>query len=114
MKEIENIELAYEILPEDYSQYDLSFKIILIGDSNVGKNDLVIKATKKKKFENNYLATVGFEYFPFNMKIGNKVIKLQIWDFDYSYGQEIYFCRTLRTSFYNNTYLAIIIYAINE
>ena len=109
MEERENNELAYEILPEDFPHYDLSFKIILLGDSNVGKNDLVIKATKKNKFENNYLSTVGFEFFTFNMKIGNKVIKLQIWD---TCGQEIY--RSLISSFYKNTSLAIIIYAINE
>ena len=113
MEERENNELAYEILPEDFPHYDLYFKIILLGNSNVGKSELVMNATKNT-FEESDKSTVGFEFFPFNMKIGNKVIKLQIWDFDYSYGQEIYFCRTLRTSFYNNTYLAIIIYAINE
>ena len=47
MEERENNELAYQILPEDFPHYDLSFKIILLGDSDVGKNDLVIKATKK-------------------------------------------------------------------
>ena len=47
MVEKENNKLFYEILPEDYSSYDLSFKVILLGNSNVGKNDLLIKATKK-------------------------------------------------------------------
>ena len=47
MEERENNELAYKILPEDYNKYDLLFKIILLGDADVGKNDLVIKATKK-------------------------------------------------------------------
>ena len=55
------------------------------------------------------MAKVGFEFFTFNMKIGNKVIKLQIWD---TCGQEI--LRSLISSFYKNTSLAIIIYAINE
>ena len=36
----------YEILPEDYTQYDLSYKIIVIGDSGVGKSCLTNKATK--------------------------------------------------------------------
>ena len=36
----------YEILPDDYTQYDLSFKIIVIGDSGVGKSCLTNKATK--------------------------------------------------------------------
>ena len=98
----------YEILPDDYTQYDVSFKIIVIGDSGVGKSCLSMQATKKK-FENNYLATVGFEFFAFNMKIDGKVIKLQIWD---TCGQEIY--RSLITSFYKNSSLAIIVYAIDE
>ena len=34
----------------------------------------------KKRFESNYLATVGFEFFAFNVKINGKIIKLQIWD----------------------------------
>ena len=63
----------------------------------------------KKKFENNYLSTVGFEFFVFNIKIDNKIIRLQIWD---TCGQEIY--RSLITSFYKNTSLVMIVYAIDE
>ena len=104
----ENTEKDYEILREDYPNYDLSFKVIVIGNSGVGKSCLSMQATKKK-FENNYLATVGFEFFAFNMKIDGKVVKLQIWD---TCGQEIY--RSLITSFYKNSSLAIIVYAIDE
>ena len=35
-----------EFLPEDYPQYDLSFKLIFIGDSSVGKSCLTTKAVK--------------------------------------------------------------------
>ena len=63
----------------------------------------------KKKFENNYLATVGFEFFLFNIKFNEKVIKLQIWD---TCGQEVY--RSLITNFYKNSSLAIIVYSIDE
>jgi small GTP-binding protein len=97
-----------EILKEDYPNYDLSFKIIVIGNSGVGKSSLSVQATKNT-FENNYLATVGFEFFSFNLKMDGKVIKLQIWD---TCGQEIY--RSLITNFYRNSSLAIIVYAINE
>ena len=45
----------------------------------------------------------------FNMKLDNKVLKLQIWD---TCGQEVY--RSLITSFYKNSSLAIIVYAIDE
>ena len=103
----ENIE-KLEVLPDDYPRYDLSFKIIVIGNSGVGKSCLSIKATKNI-FENNYLATVGFEFFNFNVKINDKIIKLQIWD---TCGQEIY--RSLITNFYRNSSLAIIVYEINK
>ena len=96
-----------EILKEDYPNYDLSFKIIVIGNSGVGKSCLAVQATKNL-FENNYVATVGFEFFSFNLKLDGKVIKLQIWD---TCGQEIY--RSLITNFYRNSSLAIIVYAID-
>jgi small GTP-binding protein len=98
----------YTILPDDYPQYDLSFKIIIIGDSGVGKSCLALKATKHL-FEENYFSTVGFEFFTFNIKIDNKVVKLQIWD---TCGQEIY--RSLITNFYRNSSMAIMVYAIDE
>ena len=98
----------YEILPDDYTQYDLSFKIIVIGDSGVGKSCLTNKATKNI-FEESYNATVGFEFFSFNIKMNEKIIKLQIWD---TCGQELY--RSLITNFYRNSSLAIMVYAINN
>ena len=52
-------ELKYEVLPDDYTQYDLSFKVIVIGDSGVGKSCLTNKATKNEFLED-YNATVGF------------------------------------------------------
>ena len=98
----------YEILPDDYTQYDLSFKIIVIGDSGVGKSCFTNKATKNF-FEEDYNATIGFEFFNFNIKLSDKIIKLQIWD---TCGQELY--RSLITNFYRNSSLAIIVYAINS
>ena len=98
----------YEILLEDFSYFDLSFKLIVVGNSSVGKSCLSSMATKHT-FENTHLATIGFEYFNFNIKIGETVIKLQIWD---TCGQEFY--RSLISSFYHNTSLAIIVYAIDD
>ena len=100
----------YEILPdqEQLEKYDLSFKIIVIGDSNVGKSSLANKAIKNK-FDSGYSATLGFEYFSFFIKIDEKIIKLQIWD---TCGQEIY--QSLITNFYRNSSLAIMVYAINK
>ena len=108
-KKVEEEEhIKVEILPEDYAQYDLNFKIIFIGDSGVGKSCLTSKAVKNN-FEDYYQATVGFEFLTFNMKLNKTVIKLQIWD---TCGQEIY--KSLITNFYRNSSLAVLVYSIDS
>lgn len=102
------IKYEYELLPEDYTNFDISFKLIVIGDSGVGKSSLTNNAVKNV-FEESYNATVGFEFFTFNVRMCGKVIKLQIWD---TCGQELY--RSLITNFYRNSSLAVIVYAINS
>ena len=104
----EEEEFRVELLPEDYAQYDLSFKMIVIGDAGVGKSCLTSQASKGI-FEESYSATVGFEFLVFNVKLNEKVIKLQIWD---TCGQELY--RSLISSFYRNSSLAMMVYAINN
>ena len=101
-------QLKADVLPDDYNQYDLSFKMIVIGDAGVGKSCLTTKAAKGI-FDDAYSATVGFEFLTFNVRIDGKVIKLQIWD---TCGQEIY--RSLISSFYRNASLAMMVYAIDS
>ena len=105
-------DLQYEVLPIDYKEYDMSFKIIVIGDSGVGKSCLTLRGTKNI-FNDEYQPTVGFEYCTFTLKIETKIetkiVKCQIWD---TCGQEAY--RSLVSSFYKNASLAFIVYAINN
>ena len=108
IKEINEDEYKIEILPEDYPQYDLSFKLIFIGDLGVGKSCLTAKAVKNT-FEEYYQATVGFEFLIFNMKVNDKVIKLQIWD---TCGEEMY--KSLISNFYRNSSLAVVLYSIDN
>ena len=103
-----DLDFDYEILPDDNCDFDLSFKLIIIGDSGVGKSCLTNSAIKNS-FEENYNATIGFEFITFNIKIYERIIKLQIWD---TCGQELY--RSLITNFYRNSSLAIMVYAINN
>ena len=100
--------LEYEILPDDYKIHDLVFKIIIIGDSGVGKSCLALKGIKKT-FVEFYTPTIGFEFYTFNIRINSSIIKLQIWD---TCGQEAY--RSLINSFYRNSALVMIIYAIDD
>ncbi len=100
--------VEYEILSDDVSNVDFSFKIIVIGDSAVGKSSLTLKGTKDH-FKDFYTPTIGFEFLSFNIKINDQIVKLQIWD---TCGQEVY--RSLISSFYRNSSLAIIVYAIDN
>lgn len=74
---VDSADLNCEIIPDDFSQYDLSFKIIVIGDSGVGKSCLTMKAIKNA-FNESYKPTVGFEFFTFTLRINDKRIKLQM------------------------------------
>ena len=105
---VEDDEFTIELLPEDFAQYDISFKIIVIGDSSVGKSCLTTQAVRNN-FVEFYQATVGFEFLTFNLRINSNVVKLQIWD---TCGQEVY--KSLISNFYRNCSLALIVYAINN
>ena len=104
----EDISKDFEILSPETSIYDYNYKIIIIGDSGVGKTCLTYRVTTGE-FREKIAATIGFEYFPFIVKYNNKILKLEIWD---TCGQEAY--RSLIKTFFNNSSLAIIVYAIDN
>ena len=101
-------ESDYTVLPEDYNSFDKSFKVIIVGNSGVGKSCITTKATKNI-FENYYSATIGFEFHTFKVRVKGKDIRLQIWD---TCGQETY--RSLIHGFYRNSSLAILVYSIDN
>jgi small GTP-binding protein len=105
---LKNKNYQIEILDEQEKKYDLNFKIIVIGNIGVGKSCLSLKATKGIFIEE-YTSTVGFEFYCFNVKINNKIVKLQIWD---TCGQEAY--RSLIMNFYRNSSLAIVVYSVED
>ena len=100
-------DLNCQILSDDSPSFDLSFKIIIVGDQGVGKSCLAIKASRNY-FEDFYSPTVGFEFVSFNVRVQDKIIKLQIWD---TCGQEVY--RSLISSFFRSASLAIVVYSID-
>jgi small GTP-binding protein len=100
--------LTFKVLKEENKEYNCSFKIIVVGDSGVGKSSITLKATKNE-FNDCYNSTVGFEFCTFNIQIENTIIRLQIWD---TCGQEIY--RSLISSFYQTCGLAILVYSVDN
>ena len=86
----------------------INFKIIIIGDSGVGKSS-ILKRAVKNTFDESYQNTIGFEFLLMHFSANDLKIKLQIWD---TCGQETY--RSLVQGFFRNTSLAIIVYDISD
>lgn len=97
-----------ELLKKHVDDSEITFKIVVLGDSFVGKSCLALKAVHNT-FNNNYSSTVGFEFLNYSTKLENYNIKLQVWD---TCGQETY--RSLISSFYHSSSLAILVYAIDN
>ena len=102
------VDYPVEIISQNTSDFELSFKMIIIGDSGVGKSCLSLRGTKDV-FDTMYSPTIGFEFMAFYIKVNGQIIKMQIWD---TCGQEVY--RSLISSFYTNSSLAIIVYSIEN
>lgn len=66
--------------------YDYLFKVVLIGDSGVGKSNLLSRFTKNE-FSQESKSTIGVEFATRSIQVDDKVVKAQIWD---TAGQERY------------------------
>lgn len=74
--------------------YDFLLKVLLVGDSGVGKSSILLRFTTDQ-FDEQQLATIGVDFKEKFLDIGNKRVKLFIWD---TAGQERF--RTLTSSYY--------------
>ena len=83
-------------------------KIILVGDSFVGKTSLLKRYTDSE-FNNNYVNTIGVDFKNKSMRIKNKNIKLQIWD---TAGQERF--RSMTNAYYRGSHIAILIFDLTK
>ena len=89
-------------------EYDLLFKLILIGDSYVGKSNILLKYLKNQ-FNENSKTTIGVEFGTKNIIINNKRIKIQIWD---AAGQERF--HSITSAYYKGAKGALIVYDITR
>ena len=87
-------------------EYDLMFKILLLGDSGVGKSSLLLRYTKNE-FNVDMRSTIGVEFALKYLKIDNFLLKVQIWD---TAGMERY--RSITSAYYKGAKGVIIVYDI--
>jgi small GTP-binding protein len=89
-------------------QHDFLWKIVVIGDSGVGKSNLIGRYTKDQ-FRVETKTTIGVEFGHKSLKIDNKEIKAQIWD---TAGQERF--RALTRGYYRGAFGALLVYSITN
>ena len=87
-------------------EYDLMFKILLLGDSGVGKSSLLLRYTKNE-FNIDMRSTIGVEFGLKFLKVDNFQLKVQIWD---TAGMERY--RSITSAYYKGAKGVIIVYDI--
>ena len=87
---------------------EYKFKIIIVGDTGVGKTNLV-KRFVQNTFSLNTQATVGVEFFSNNYFINDKLFKIEIWD---TAGQERY--KSITASYYKGAAGAILVYDVTS
>jgi len=74
------MQMPYEVIGDKaLSTQDHLFKLIIIGDTGVGKSCLM-KRVMDNEFKGEHQVTIGVEFGSFGLRINNQVIKLQIWD----------------------------------
>ncbi|KAL9229329.1 hypothetical protein vseg_004807 [Gypsophila vaccaria] len=88
--------------PEE--EYDYLFKVVLIGDSGVGKSNLLSRFTRNE-FCLESKSTIGVEFATRTLQVEGRTVKAQIWD---TAGQERY--RAITSAYYRGALGALLVY----
>ncbi|KAL6865149.1 hypothetical protein ACP4OV_016300 [Aristida adscensionis] len=89
-------------------EYDYLFKLLLIGDSSVGKSCLLLRFADDA-YVDTYISTIGVDFKIRTVDLDGKTVKLQIWD---TAGQERF--RTITSSYYRGAHGIIIVYDVTD
>ncbi|CAD6196358.1 unnamed protein product [Caenorhabditis auriculariae] len=88
--------------------YDHLFKLLIIGDSGVGKSSLLLRFADNV-FSDNYITTIGVDFKIRTMDIDGQRVKLQIWD---TAGQERF--RTITSTYYRGTHGVVVVFDVTN
>jgi len=92
-------------MPNDY---DHLFKLLIIGDSGVGKSSILLRFSDNL-FSGTYITTIGVDFKIRTIEVEGEKVKLQIWD---TAGQERF--RTITSTYYRGTHGVIVVYDVTN
>ncbi|CAF2136938.1 unnamed protein product [Brassica napus] len=90
------------------ADYDYLIKLLLIGDSGVGKSCLLLRFSDGS-FTTSFITTIGIDFKIRTIELDDKRIKLQIWD---TAGQERF--RTITTAYYRGAMGILLVYDVTD
>lgn len=88
--------------------YDYIVKLLIIGDGNVGKTNMLLRICENK-FIKSHLTTIGMDFKTKNLELDGKKVHLQIWD---TAGQDRF--KTITKNYYKGAHGIMMAYAIND
>jgi Ras-related protein Rab-1A len=88
--------------------YDFIFKVLLLGNSDVGKSSLILRYVDGT-WSNTFIPTIGVDFKVKTIEVDNKKIKMQIWD---TAGQERF--RTVIASYFKGSHGVLLIYDVTN
>jgi len=90
------------------AEFDFLFKLLLIGDTSVGKSCLLLRFADDE-FTKDYISTIGVDFKIKTLTMDSKTVKLQIWD---TAGQERF--RNITSSYYRGAHGIIIVFDVTN
>ena len=97
--------MTSDLISQDY---DYLFKVLLLGDSDVGKSSLILRYTEET-FNSKLVNSIGVDFKMKKREIDGKVIKVQIWD---TAGHERF--RSITYSYYRGANAIIIVFDLSD
>ena len=90
----------------DERKYDRVIKLVMVGDSGVGKSSILLRFTENT-FTNSYISTIGVDFKIRTLMINEKIYKIQIWD---TAGQERF--KSIVSSYYRGAHGVMYVYDV--
>ena len=92
----------------DDDEYDFIFKVLLLGNSDVGKSSLLLRFVDSV-WNDGFVPTIGVDFKVKTLEINNKKVKMQIWD---TAGQERF--RTVVSTYFKGAHGILLLYDVTN